>query len=316
MSNIRAVELTVAECDETGEIGLVMPMIEDNLPNDYGMFVSYQARIVAHDIVEHMGSDEIGGCADEIRALGCVYFTRVETGVLFNTGFTRGPMLASDVCNVLRDDYNADIHLSGQSFERDSYSKVHEDTRKELRNVAVHGVAEYRDELELEDDEYNEFSVKDSAWSVYRLLVSGYARAMDLYECSYHAYSLFQAVESAIEPVFKEIDESMVGATFRLDLNIESGFCMCERNWEEEEDERTCNDCAEYVQHDHGWENQNGYFQCFNCQCAEEIKDYTRQDIIEQLEGEFSIACYDDESTTLLRETLAENLADNKRDEV
>ena len=225
--------------------------------------------------------------------------------------------MVSDVAQVLREDWQGEMYGMGEAWHTDSHSKTDEYARMELRKIAVYGAKEYIDEYadDWDDDPDNRPSVKDTAWPIYRLLVQGFARAQDVYGSEYHMVSCFNNVDVALQGIWSEIGEESVGATIRVEFDTDSGEASVSRVYDDE-DERGCDECSDWVDAEHGSENIMGHFTCFDCAAAETVKDYDRAALIEQLEGEFGCACYDEESTTLLREALAESLATQLKDEV
>lgn len=110
----------------TGETGLVTAGM--NIQEDMFM-TAMEGRLIAHDILEHVnGVEKIGSCADELEAIGSIWFIRGQYGQIKgkNKYSNRSPneILGDDLSQICLDYLEREFTKSGVKIEK-IHTKTH-----------------------------------------------------------------------------------------------------------------------------------------------------------------------------------------------
>lgn len=102
---MKTVKLRAFRDESTGELGLGLVGMSSN----YGEVNSAtEGLLIAHDVIEHVnGVERIGSIADELEALGAIWYVRGQHGELNRDGagshYTIAENIASDITRMYRD---------------------------------------------------------------------------------------------------------------------------------------------------------------------------------------------------------------------
>lgn len=283
-------------CEETGVLGLVIDSMNTANFADGDLFVMADALGIAHDLTEHPnGIENIGTVFDEFQALGAIWFTRGQYADLTRDGVgsAHSPEhnIAGDVSRMARIAHMEGTH--GRLYEEPPEDDTHEDYLLEI-------VKKAREDIPGELDEaFDEFDMEDYLQQALWGMRVGLAKQSEKYEGNgFAANNRFWNIHEALEGVFKSLE--VEGQEFMLYIDADNQARAAEYY---EEEEIFCDECGEETEEE---SNSTGYVRCLECKLKEEISNLDREEVIERLESEFCIACYDEESTDLLRECLVE----------
>lgn len=192
------VNITVqyAEDDETGILGL-RPI---GLPSD--MNSSVEGYAVAHDVLEHLnGFENIGPIADELQALGAMWYIRGQFGMLSKRGTIYSPheSIAFDLSRMFEDFY---LH--------NSYLPIPPKTKKCDFDDDFHDIIK----LMLEKGWFDSSDIRPDHDSVVKLykraalsyMRIGYRKAKKRYEDSNKINMLFWRMSEAFDDILKYCD--------------------------------------------------------------------------------------------------------------
>ena len=184
-------------------------------------YAIHEARLLAHDILEHVSGPEcIGPVVEELRTIGVSALVRPE---LFN--------LEYDVANS----------LSAPDSDFGMYPPVpvrvlDPVVRKHLRRVAVRGTALYYEE----EEEVEKFAILNHARIVYGYLCEGYAQA-GAYYGTVAVCDMFDRITRQAQVWSNEWKEYWnIGYTFDVVLDWDAIECYIStepNEWMEEDDE-------------------------------------------------------------------------------
>ena len=222
--------LEVREDNATGELGLMIqgtPM----LAND--PMVAVEGLLVAHDLIEHVnGHESIGSIDDELEALGGVWNTRGQWGVLRrdNRGsmYTPEQSIGSDVMNL------GMIYMRGIDF-RSPIPKTREtgDTEGWLDDVLENGKKDLISELQYDDEPIDFNRLNEYMRAAKHYIRQGYRKHVNKYGSDFEANNLFWNIADAVEPYIKHVEYQ--GQEFKLTINDRGVYC--EENYDEYDEE-------------------------------------------------------------------------------
>jgi hypothetical protein len=207
----RTIVLLTARRDEmTGELGLCIPGLA---PSEI-VNASLVGDGVAHDLIEHQnGAREIGGIADEMEALGALYFVRGCTGEInrgrSGSAYTAEQTIAHDLARMF-DDWQNGQYLSLKTPR----------TRPTDDDSSLNSIVEWA--RKYIGDNANE-QTRAPNWVELRrdylalclaLMRVGYRKAKRKYKNTDEANYLFWDIADAIAPYIKRLE--VEGAQFRL----------------------------------------------------------------------------------------------------
>jgi hypothetical protein len=195
----------VQEDNNNGGVGLMLRGGFDG--GEYEQtFLIHDARLLAHDILEHVpGPEYIGTGADEFQALAMVAHVRPEFG----------EVLKYDVSNTLSEDYE------GTYWEVPPEVHILDDVVvRQLRSAAVRGTDMYRDEYpDLWEVNPDTVSVLQVARQIYKWLAFGYVQGTAHYGTLPVCDMFHRITEQATILLDRYRSEEYIGCTFDLTLD-------------------------------------------------------------------------------------------------
>lgn len=204
---MRNVRIQVMEDRATGVVGMVLKGIKlidaPMVVNDgYG---------IAHDILDHQnGFKAIGSIADEIEAMGGMWFARGQWGEVRRTSYDNPHQaLANDLS------YLADIHLDRNVPIRASIANTRETSWDHDFDLIIEdGVKICRREFEHRDEEVDEEKLQHFAKQAKHLLRRGFRKARSRFDDNpMTANNQFWAIAEAVDNAHLDLYE---GAEYNL----------------------------------------------------------------------------------------------------
>lgn len=269
--------------------------IWDGTPfNELGNFtVMSDGRGLAHDILEHQhGVEAIGPVRDELIALGAVWWVRGQFNDIvrqpnINTSYNH---MASDLVYMAPSavEWLPDLALT-VAETKTLCQYIDEVPTEDINEI----LKEARHSIRAEYDDLAPVEVRTYLAAAGELMGLGYltAKARSLDGDAFRVNGLFWDIAEALSPIIARADEY---EQFELTWDHRRAVSVTEVY------PYFCPQCDDECDpHDSPL-----------CEsCTEDIYNLDREEVIERLENEFCIACYDEESTDELRECLVENLS-------
>lgn len=228
---MKRVRLVTKEDPETGSMGLVLKGLHiSDQP-----FVATDGLQIAHDLLEHQnGQDAIGGIADEMQALGAIWYVRGQFGALRLDGagsrYSVEENIASDFVRMFRD------HCYGQPLEL-ATPRVHR-----CNNIAEAAFGAILDcvkrdalsEIDAEDHKAAHRQLRPYLHAALRHMRAGYRKAARRFKGDAQATNnLFWSIAKAIDPYAKHPEYE--GQEFELSYDFATGKAWCEEFYPEED---------------------------------------------------------------------------------
>lgn len=215
--------LEVFEDRESGETGLKF----GNMPDLDMPTAILEGRTLAHDLFEHVnGQEMIGGIADEIMAIGAMWYIRGEySDIVRGQPSYRSPdeIAAGDLYNIFVDWLRADREWGDHEFDQG-----YDPTDTYINEIGVEFfqlmVSQYNVEDEAEDEEFTQEELDYYIAYGLKCLCQGYDRAHEKYKDQYMVNSFFWEVAEVASTFIKQT-ELFCGAEYKLTLDIENLTC-------------------------------------------------------------------------------------------
>ncbi len=215
--------LTVRQCAESGELGYCL----DDLPRDIEHSVATEGLLIAHDLIEHQnGTKRIGPIADEMQALGAIWFVRGQWGDLRrdNVGSMHSveQNIASDFARMVQDhQWNGEKLYAGKTE-----AHGHDNTFCEIVRLAKRDARQ-----EMEDIDaalWKEF------WSVcVPFMRIGFDKAEKRFGDGLKANTQFWSIAEALQPYMQRAEYEGQ----RIELSWGNGEAFCDEIlFDDEED--------------------------------------------------------------------------------
>lgn len=209
----------------TGETGLVAS--EMNIQDDLIM-IAMEGRMIAHDVLEHVnGVQKIGACADELEAMGAVWYIRGQHGQLIPTVSSRSPqaIIGDDISQICIDYIQREYPNTGRKIEKRKtkehcYDADFEDIIERGYESTMKGIQYY-----FEDEELNEKRemIKEFFDVALGYLRTGYRKAERKYK-NKDVFGLFWKISETIDQ-FLRCNELFDGMQFTLHYGLKDGVC-------------------------------------------------------------------------------------------
>lgn len=198
---------------DCGEYG----WLDVNAPDHFNVC---DGRLIAHDVLEHIGVRTDNTNEDEIMALGAAVFVRGLTGMLNNdyTGKGWKETIAKDLCQEFNNIANGD-----QKFKPPVTHKLYcDDTDDELKEAVEMAAKDYVREYE------GKMPSRKIRKGVLSFLRIGYRRAEKRYKKSYWAADLFREIREEVDRLTKYTDE--FSSELKITLNLKEMKVRIELN--------------------------------------------------------------------------------------
>jgi hypothetical protein len=207
----------------TGDIGIAL----ESTPNfeEYpSIAAGGDARIIAHDLVEHINI--IGSVSNEHEALGALWYIRGQHCDLQRpmvSIFTPEDNLAHDISR----EYAEAVHIEDWTQTALDKIKFKEDDQWEsLKYIRKYAKKHIKDNAKYEDYEYNKLHVKKYLDRAMASMVIGIRKARKRYGGSWNGNRLFWNITYAVEP---HCHDFMDGQKFLLKYCIKTGEASCNK---------------------------------------------------------------------------------------
>lgn len=219
---------------ETGDIGLI---VEGMTPTEGQLNTASSGTLLAHDIIEHVnGLDKIGGIADELEALGAIWYVRGQHNDLSRnrTGsfYSVEQNISSDVVRMFREWF-----YGSEPAYRKRYTRPCDDIDDAIDGILEFAAKDWPRELGTEHKAEARKAWREFASMTRHYMRTGYRKAYRRWEHlgSYAANSAFWAIAEAISPNLRHFQYE--GQRFRLKYDSSDNQCVATCKELEDENE-------------------------------------------------------------------------------
>ena len=230
LKGTKTYKIIVQQDDYTGEWGWVIDGLSDmDQPS-----VTSDPYLIAHDIIEHVnGIDEIGGIGEELQAMGGLWNTRGQHGLIRREYTPHSPQksVGYDFSNMcIRFLQGEAMGCEIPELEESEF----EDDFNDIWECALEVIEDELEYIELEDDEI-EKKIKEFHKSAESLFHLGVIKHQKLYGDRLNAYTLFYGIVDALEGKIEHEPEynERIQITINYD-DLEVDAIYLEEEYEEE----------------------------------------------------------------------------------
>lgn len=229
----RTVILEAFEDDSTGSVGLGAL----GMPRDESTNAGWNGATIAHDLIEHVnGVAHIGGIADELEAVGALWFTRGQFGDLSRDGsgsfHTPHENVASDLTSMFRD-----FFVNGASLSLNAPRTCRVEHDEDLRDILRIAMTDIPREVEFDADDTPELRRRMAEYErvCLPLMRIGYRKAKRRYGSGIEANTLFWLIAEAVQPYLQH-QRLDVGMRYELAYGHRDGsaFARCFEHYDED----------------------------------------------------------------------------------
>lgn len=217
--------LDVFEDESTGETGLKFA----NMPHLDMPMAILEGRTLSHDLLEHVnGQDMIGGVADEIMAIGAIWFVRGDYCDIIRGPYRdiRSPdeIIAGDMYNILSNWITSDQDWGDYQLDPDynAEDSPNYETSKEILNVMLgqHNLEpDDEGEIDIEGEYFDQNVLDEYLEKALIFMCQGYDRAYEKYD-QFQVNRLFWNLAEVVDQFIAKT-ELIPGQQFKLTLDFE-----------------------------------------------------------------------------------------------
>jgi hypothetical protein len=232
--------LEVQQCEQTGEMGLIVQGMNVSNVSEGDLFVMADPIGIAHDLTEHVnGLSEIGTIFDEFQALGGIWYVRGQHADLRRDRV--GSAIPDDE-NVAHDLIRmAEIavwHGTGgrlnEEPEETDFDETFEWMVEFARPKLLQDILSGEDMTQAEYCKEHEFDIEDYLQQALWGMKLGVHKIEQKYENPFHANNRFWNIYEALTPIFKQ--ELWEGMEFELRIDADNQ-ARCYEHYEDDEEQ-------------------------------------------------------------------------------
>lgn len=222
MQHLKTSYTLTARTDDHGLLGFVYDGVD--IPEGE-LFAATMGNLLAHDLLEHVnGLDSIGTVADELQALGAVWYIRGQNHQISKRQHhSSTEILADDIMDQHRYEeylgFGEAVPYDIQIDDRDLIAELLSLAKKSIR-------------AKRQSDEYDPAQVRAFLSDAKYFIQQGINKAEDLFPCDCAALSLFYEISDAFD---KHPEPDYEGQQFELVINTDDITAQVHEHYEFDE---------------------------------------------------------------------------------